>query len=852
MLRATLKSLLSRKLRLILSTVAASLGVAFVSGSLVLTDTLGRSFDQLFTDIYSQTEIEVSKASQLIDPTGMPVQPPMPASDVTRVSAVTGVKSARGAVFANGARVVGKNGKVPLGTGGPRYGASWIGEDALISLREGRAPATDTEVVLSASLVRQTGYKVGDRIDVLTPHGGRQTFTLVGITVYAGGRESLAGETIVYFTESVAQRLMLGEEGVYNLIDVRGDGSVALTELRDRIAAALGDGYQVKTGEELAADTAGSLKQALGFFNYLLLGFAGVALFVGMFLILNTFSITVAQRTRELALFRAMGASRGQVIRSVLLEAVLIGLTAAVIGLGLGIGIGAVLSVAGAAVLSGGELQLAGLGVPLSAVIAAFGTGVGVTVIAALTPAVRAARTPPVAAMRDATIPDRPLTALTVGGAATLVAGGVALWLAMTGRVDDIGLWVFLGGLIACLIGAALLAPILSRPVVATLGRLFSRGASGELGRRNSARNPRRTAITAAALMVSIALVTGISVIISSLRASQEQAIDVGFDGDIAIAADPLSGGIGAIDPKAMEQIRQLPGVSMAVSVSLDMVSIGGMPQFVAGIDDPAAAMPMLKLNTVAGSLSPIPAGSVIVDDRTAKARGLSVGSTVTVETARSGTRTFTVSGIYQAAPLIAAGYVFGPEDVASSFTSPAPIQGFVKVAAGTNVDSVLDAINNILANSPEVSAAKLDDFVAAQLQVFDFVLYFVLLLLLLATVVGVLGVINTLALSMIERTREIGLLRAVGMKRGQVVWMTTVESVVISVFGALLGIGVGVGLGSGVVHILGGEGLSKIALPWPLMVVYLVAAVIVGFLAAVIPAFLAARVDMLKAIAYE
>jgi putative ABC transport system permease protein len=850
MLRATFKSLLSRKLRLFLSGAAVVLGVLFVSGALVLTDTLGRSFDNLFTDIYAYTDLQVSKKSEVGGFEGAPVPVNLPAADVARVQAVPGVTSATGQVFVDGARVIGPNGKVLTAAGGPRFGANWVGETDLITLREGRGPTADTEVAVSANVAKRAGYHLGDQIGVLTRQPKR-TFTIVGIFGYPGGRDSLAGETTVAFTQPVAQELMLGQRDVFNIIDVKVTDKAALTQVRERIAAALGSGYQVQTGEQLKAENTEGIRRALSFFTYLLLGFAGVALFVGVFLILNTFSIVVAQRTQELALFRALGASRGQVIGSVLTEATVIGLLASVLGLGLGVGVGAGLAKLAGRALSGGALRLAALGVPVSAVVAAFAVGVGVTVLAAVLPAVRASRIPPVAALREAAVPDRPLTRLTVGGAVVLAAGGTALGLGLTGKLGGANLWGVLAGLLLCFIAVALLTPLVSRPVVSLLGRVLGRAAAAKLGRRNSARNPRRTAITAAALMVSIALVTGISVVFASVRESTVKAVDTGLDAQLVVAADPLSGGIGAIDPAAIVKMRQLPGVAAVAANYADVAKIDGKDEFVGGSDDIASATQVFRLTTVAGETSRLASGTLLVDSKTADDRKLSVGSTLRVQLARAAARTYTVAGIYQRTSLVG-GFFFATDDVRSGFQSPAPLQAFVKLAPGADVNAVQSEVDALVKDSPEVNVSKLDDFVATQAQIFTFVLVFVQILLGLAMIIAVLGIVNTLALSMIERTRELGLLRAVGMKRPQVMWMVTVESVVISVFGALLGIAVGAGLGAAVFQALRSQGFTDLAFPWPLMAVYVVASVFVGLVAALFPAIRAARLDVLRAIAYE
>jgi putative ABC transport system permease protein len=853
MLRATLKSLLSRKLRLTLSGLAIVLGVMFVSGAFVLTDTVGRSFNNLFADIYEYTDIDVSKPSDVGSIGGGPPTADLPAADVARVQAVPGVDRATGLVFVDGARVIGKNGKVVTGSGGPRFGANWVGETELIAIRgDGRGPTSDTEIAISANLAKSTGYGVGDQVKVIPPRAGSGLpFTVVGITEYSGGRDSLAGEMTVFFNEPTAQRLMLGEVGLYSSIDVRIDDGANVTEVRDRIASTLGEGYNVKTGEQLTQESSEGLQEGLAFFNYLLLGFAAVALFVGVFLILNTFSIIVAQRTRELALFRAMGASRNQVIRSVLTEAVVIGTLASVVGLIVGIGVGALLGRLLGSALSGGALRLAGFGVPPAAIISAFVVGVGITVVAALLPALRASRIPPVAAMQDVATPDRPLTKLTVLGAIVLAAGGTVLGLGLAGELGEAGLWGVLGGLLTCFIGVALLTPLVSRPVVAVLGRAFGRRASGTLGRRNSARNPRRTAITAAALMVGIALITGISVIFSSIRESTVKAVDQGIHAELAISGDTFAASLPAFEPKTMQDIRQLSDVESAVGFYGDLARVNGSDEFLVAADDLPAALPMFDMDTTAGSLTPLESGHVIVDDKTAADRNLTVGSTITVAMAKAAERTFTIQGIYSRTA-VNNGFFLSVQDATGGFRSPTLVQGYVKLKPGANVDTVRGQVDQLLRDSPEVSVAKVDDFVAQQAQIFDFVLIFVQMLLGLAMIIAVLGIINTLALSTFERTRELGLLRAVGMKQGQVMWMVTVESVVISVFGAILGIVVGVGLGVAVFQALREEGFTDLAFPWPLMVGYLVASVFVGLIAALIPAIRAARLDVLKAIAYE
>ncbi|GAB3852018.1 ABC transporter permease [Dactylosporangium cerinum] len=389
MLRATLKSLLARKLRLILSALAVVLSVMFIASSLVLTDTLGRTFDNIFADIYTNTDVQVTTKADVEAQGGGPAQSlkPLTASDVDKVAKVDGVKSAKGQVFLTGARAVGKNGKI-VASGSGQFGGNWGGEDELTKLIAGKGPSADDEVVINNGLALTGKFAVGDPIDVITRTQPRKTFKISGIMQYSGGRDSMAGETAVLFTESTAQELMLGEKGAFNLIDVKSDSGVSDAKVRDNVKAALGDGFVVQTGEDLSEESSKALRGLLDYVNYFLLGFGTIALLVGIFLILNTFSIIVSQRTQELALLRAMGAGRGQVIQSVLIEALIIGVAGSLLGFLVGLGLGS----AGAAFFaSAADMDSAGVGFPLTAIIVSFTVGILVTMISAVVPAIKAA-----------------------------------------------------------------------------------------------------------------------------------------------------------------------------------------------------------------------------------------------------------------------------------------------------------------------------------------------------------------------------------------------------------------------------------------------------------------------------
>src|SRR6266545_1425265 len=561
MLRATLKGLLARKLRLLLSGLAVVFGVMAVSGALVLTDNLGRSFDALFQTVNQNLDVQV-RGAQHVDAGqrgGRGVTEPIPAEVVGKVAAVPGVQNAIGAVLEDGARVVGQDGKAIGSSGPPRFGVGWRGEVGFVELRAGRGPRAPGEVAISAGLAKQGNFKLGDQLGVLTLQPKR-TFTLVGIFGYTGGRDSLGAETRVAFTEPVAQRLMLGKPGTYSVVNVLAQQGVSTARLRDAIQAVLGGGYSVRTRQQVADDQASDVTAFLGFLRGFLLGFAGVTLFVGVFLILNTFSILVAQRTRELALLRSLGASRSQVLRSVLVEAVLVGLLAATLGLFAGLGVAALLRAVMQAA-RGVSLPNAGLTLPVAAIVASYLVGVLVTMVAALLPALRASRVPPVAAMRDAATPDKPLTALTIAGALPALAGVGAVGAALFGDLGDATPPALLGGVLLTFIGVAMLTPAISRPAVAVLGRAFAWSTPGRLGQRNSARNPRRTAITAAALMVGIALVTGVSVLASSLKASLGQLVRQDLAAELVISGDNVTNrSTPSYDPAVIDKAKQLEG----------------------------------------------------------------------------------------------------------------------------------------------------------------------------------------------------------------------------------------------------------------------------------------------------
>ncbi|MGW0330977.1 ABC transporter permease [Streptomyces sp. NPDC003011] len=846
MLTATLKSLLSRKLRLVLSGLAIVLAVMFVSGAMVIKDTLNRSIDAQFSGAYQDIDLYASLKPKVAAATGddAAVVPPVTQAAVDKAAQVAGVGKAEGIVLAEGARVLGKDGKVVPGTGGPRYGESWRGESGLISLRSGHEPRDDSEIAVNAALAEKAGLKAGDRVGVLT-HEPKRTFTVAGVFGYSGGRDSIGGEQTVAFAEPVAQRLMVGGTGDFSGIRITPDAGASTGTVQAALGRELGAGYEVLTGQQLAEKASDKSRGILDMLGMLLLGFAGVAVFVGIFLIVNTFSIIVAQRMRELALLRALGASRRQMINSVLLESCVVGLVSSALGLAAGIGIGALGADLVASSTDG--LEVASLGVPASAVVTAFAVGVGVTVLAALVPAVRASKVAPIAVIRASAAPQGRHRVQTWTGAILFGLGVVLLAL---GSFGSGGADAILPGVLAAFVGVALLTPLISRPSVEVLGALFSRSLPGRLGRHNSARNPRRTAITASAMMIGVALVTAISTVAASAEDSVTRDIRRDLKAGLVAMGEAGSAGSAAIDPAALARTGEVPGVDRVAAVNLDNAKAGDASQSVASWQDWPAAREVLGLKGVEGSVGTLAAGTVVMNENTAESRGVGVGDELTLQFQRGGPHTYEVTGIF-ADSTLSNGVIVPWADAQAGFRSPQPSQAYFQLAGGADESQVRSQIETLLKDSPEVTVQTREDVIEQFSGGFAMMLTIVQALLGVAMLIAILGIVNTLALSILERTKEMGALRAIGFTRGQTVRMIMTESVVISLFGALLGVVVGGVLGLATAHAMEDQGVSRLSLPWGQIVAYLIGAAVVGVIASVGPARRGARMNVLVAVGH-
>ena len=840
MLKVTLKGLLAHKLRLGMSAFAIVLGVAFVAGTFVFTDTLNRSFTDLFRQTAPDVTVRPAGAQDNGGFIGSDARS-APAGMVAALAALPGVARADGNVLNQSTYIVGRDGKI-VGSGGGAPGIATNYNDGpaadgsrIVTLTGGAAPVGPNQFLIDDKSAASAGFTVGDEITLITtgPEPSVQG-TVVG-TVRFGETGNTIGATLVLMDTATAQRLYLGGSNAYTDIAVTGDGSVSNAQLAAEVTTALPGGYEALDDAQIAVESQSDLAEGLSFITTFLLVFAAVALVVGTFLILNTFSIIVAQRTRELALLRALGASRQQVTRSVLTEALVVGLVGSTVGLGLGFGLAIGLKALFGAF--GLDLSSAGLVFEWRTVAVAYAVGVLITLIAAYLPARRAAQVPPVAALRDdVAMPESSLRRrLVVGSLIAVVGAGLMVWsLAFDGGLSALG-----GGVLGVFVGVALLSPVIGRPVVSLIAWPFPRlfGTVGRLARENAKRNPRRTSATASALMIGLALVSAMAVIGQSAKASVDELVASDLRADYVVSnaiGAPFSTAIG-------QEIAQVPGVAEVVPVRYSTAQVGGDDAFLVATD-PAGFGRMTSLVVKDGSLDG--GGLVVAQDRAA-ASGWRVGDTEPV-TLPSGPVDLTVGGIVE--PTQLAGSLIVPLAVLDQLT-PVDSTVYVTAVPGADPAAVRAGIDAVVADLPTITAKDQAEFAAEQRAPVDQMLTVIYALLGLAVIIAVLGIVNTLALSVIERTREVGLLRAVGLSRRQLRTMVRLESVAIAVLGAVLGIGLGLVFGVSIQRAAADDGISVLSVPAGQLIVFVVLSALVGVLAAVWPARRAARMDVLRAI---
>ena len=855
MIGVALRGLASRKLRAVLTGFAIVLGVAMVSGTYVLTDTIDKAFSALFSETYAETDARIAgKAADIGIAEETTDRPAISEGLIEDVRGLPGVAAAAGTVIDDETLLVDGEGQA---IGGETFA---LGVDLAPELERfnptelvtGSWPAGPNELVLDAGTADRAAYRVGDTIGV-AQDGPTEVFDVVGIARY-GGVDSVGGAAFAVFELESLQELV-GKRGRLDEIFVARKAGTSAEELVSQLAAALPRTVEVQTGAEAAQEETEEVSVFVDYIRYFLLGFAGIALFVGAFVIFNTLSITVAQRTREFATLRTIGASRRQVLGSVVVEALAIGFVSALVGLGVGYLLAFGLKEIFAAM--GAELPEVGLVLSLRTVIVSLLVGVVVTLLAGLMPAIRATRVPPIAAVREgAELPRSRLSFLTPYAGTAVVVLAVAL-LAYSLFADGLGtsqrLLSIAGGCIALFLGVALLSAKLVRPLVAVLGwpaRRFG-GTSGRLAQSNARRNPGRTASTAAALMIGIALVTFVSVLASGMKLSNRAAIEDQVAADYLVTSGD---GYSDVVVAAADAVAGAPETRLVTGVRSEIGKVAGSDMYVTGID-PTQIAQAYRFEWKEGSnavLASLGRSGVIVDDAFATDKRLGLGDTFPLLTPSGERRELEVRGIYEPPPFypMLASVSIPQATFDSLYERPRNEYTFVNVE-GDPSEQTRQSLESALSGFPDVQVLTQGEWIALQDKDFDDFLTILYVLLALSVIVSVLGMVNTLVLSVHERTRELGMLRAVGMTRRQARRMVRHESVITGLIGAAVGLPLGISLAALVTAALSQFELQFVV-PVAQLAVFVLMAVAAGILAAVMPARRAARLDVLEALQYE
>jgi putative ABC transport system permease protein len=848
MITVALKGLAGRKVRALLTSLAVVIGVMMVSGTLVLTDTMQKAFDGIFSASYDKTDAviagkEIVKGSQSGAAT-------VPESLLAKVRALPEVAAAGGAISpqaSNKAEIFGRDGK-PIGSasGAPQFG---LGNDASLpqfsplKLTAGRWPAGPSQVALDAGTAQHQHFKVGDPVTVST-RGAKRRYTVTGIATF-GGVNSLGTATIAIWDLPTAQNL-LHKQGRFDTISIAARKGTSTDELVRAVQPLVPASLAVKTAAQQAAADARETSVIVDAIRYFLLGFGAIALFVGAFVIFNTLSITVAQRTREFATLRTIGASRRQVMRAVVTEGLVIGLLASVVGLFAGFGLAKLLSAIG------GDLPEAGLVFPLRTVLVSLALGTVITLLATVAPALRATRVPPIAAVREgSTVPPSRFAAHSRKTAVVVTAASVAAICVgiFASGLSTLAVVLLLGiGIVALFVGVALGAPHMIKPLTRLVGLPARRGGgvAGDLANANSTRNPGRTASTAAALMIGLTLVTVVAVLGAGLRSTVEHAVT-----DQVNAAYIVDGTDGApFEAAEGDALARVQGVNTASHVRTDRALVAGTEKDVTGVDA-ATISRFYKFNWTDGTdaaVRRLAADGALVTKTYADDQHLTLGKQLTIQTASGDKRTVVVRGIYDPPEIeqMLGAITIGQRAFDAVF--PQPKNRFTFIDAGTDANRALTAAAADFSDAKvHTGAAFAHDYT----QGFASFLNFLYILLAFSVVVSLFGMVNTLVLSVFERTRELGMLRTIGMTRRQARRMIRHESIITALIGAALGLPLGIFLAILVTQALSQYDIAT-AIPLPELVALTVVAILAGLAAAIMPARRASRLNVLDALHYE
>ncbi|MFF3783447.1 ABC transporter permease [Streptomyces sp. NPDC001933] len=842
MFRTALRNVLAHKARLLMTVLAVMLGVAFVSGTLVFTDTLGNALRNQSAKSYDDVAVAVTTYADQRDEKTTGIT----AATLKKIQGLDGVSTATGRV-SGFAGVADPDGRL-IGNGWSNTGGNYFpgknGKDSAYTFVDGTGPVAADRIALDKETAKKGEYKVGDRVRVAT-NGPVKEYVLSGVFTTEDGAVNAGGSLVLFDTE-VAQKLYL-RPGVFQDANVSAVSGASAEKLLAEVKPLLPKDAEAKTGQALADQQAKDIEDGLSGLNGMLLAFAGIALFVGVFLIANTFTMLVAQRTKELALMRAVGASRRQVKRSVLIEAAVVGVIASVIGFAIGLGLA--IGLRSAMGLFGGKIPAGPLIVSPTAVIAAFAVGVLITVLAAWLPARRAAKIPPVAAMSSvhATATVKSLVVRNSIGAVLTLLGGAGI-VAGASRSGSSGRTIIAAGAFLTLIGVIVLIPLLSRPVIALVRPLLKRlfGVSGKLAAQNAVRNPRRTGATASALAIGLTLVTGISVLGVTLGQAVDRMTTDNIKADYMVTM--ASGG--PLDESALTALQKADGVSAISPQQATSLEVKGEYHSASAVT-PGDVQQLFTLPTVSGSLDALGKGEIAVDKKTAESNGWKTGDTLPVKFDDDKKGELKVGAVFEGNEMLSP--VLVPKNVADAHGGMSYIREIWLKTDGGATDANEQALVKALGDNPGMSIMDrqdIRDMFGGSVNLAMNIMYG---LLAMALIIAVLGVVNTLAMSVFERQQEIGMLRAIGLDRRRVKRMIRLEAVVISLFGAVVGVVLGMFLGWAIGQTLSSE-IPQYALviPWDRIAVFLVLAGIVGVLAALWPARSAAKLNMLTAIKTE
>ncbi|PWK63823.1 putative ABC transport system permease protein [Streptomyces sp. CG 926] len=856
-LKTSRRNFVAHKGRMALSAVAVMLSVAFVCGTLVFTDTMNTTFDKLFAVTNSDVTVtpKEAEAGEETSDRGRPET--LAGSAVEQVRKAEGVKSAEGGVVSMSVTVVdAKNENMGSTTGAPTIAGNWSDNELKsMKITSGNAPRGPTEMMVDADTAEKHHLKLGDELRTIAITGDIRA-KITGIATFT---VTNPGAAIVYFDTATAQQALLGSPGAFTHVNVTAKDGVSDEQLKQNIATAVGaDTYKLQTAKEAADANRKDVGSFLDVMKYVMLGFAGIAFLVGIFLIFNTFSMLVAQRTREIGLMRAIGADSGQVLKSVVVEAFLLGVVGSLLGVGAGIGLAiGLMQLMGA---MGMHLSTDDLTIAWTTPVVGIVLGVIVTVVSAFVPARRAGKVSPMAALRESGTPGDKKAGVVraVLGLVLTGIGGAALYLATAAEKAGPGsMWLALG-VVLTLIGFIVIGPLLAAGVVRVLSGLVLRpfGSVGRLAERNALRNPRRTGATAAALMIGLALVACLSVVGSSMVASATDELDRSVGADYIIN----SGTGQPVLPQAEQALRATKGLDHVTAYREVPAKItapdGTSEEEGIGATDPTYAKDIRRKMVAGEHAAAYGKDSMAVGSEYATQHGVKVGDELTVAFTGGNTVKLKVAAITSDEGNLDKGMKYISTDAARANVPadklPLPFMLLASAQDGQSDATAYASVKAAMAEYPQYKVRNQTDYKQSLKDQVGQLLNMVYGLLGLAIVVAVLGVVNTLALSVVERTREIGLMRAIGLSRRQLRRMIRLESVVIALFGALLGLGLGMTWGIGAQQLLALQGLKVLEIPWPTILGVFAASAFVGLFAALVPAFRAGRMNVLNAIASE